>query len=628
MTMPRTARIAVVILLLGVAPALAQAPVEYRLSFPQPEHRWMQVEVTFREVPSAPLEIRMSRSSPGRYALHEFAKNVFDVRIRDGKGSQPAVTRPNPHQWTVTGHDGTVVVSYRVFGDRVDGTYLAVDHTHAHMNMPATLMWARGLESRPARVRLEQPPGRSWRVATQLYPTPDPLTFTAPNLQYLMDSPTEFSDFTLREFTVEGPGGARPTFRIALHHDGSDADADAYARDVERIVCETLAIFGAFPQFENNTYTFIADYLPWAAGDGMEHRNSTILTSAGALRNPQQRLGLLGTVAHEFVHAWNVERIRSGALEPFNYEDANMSAELWFGEGFTSYYDDVILQRSGLVPLDATLASLAATINAVRLSPGRQFRSAAEMSQLAPFVDAAVSIDRTAWENTFISYYTWGAALGLAFDLGIRDHANSQRTLDTFMQAMWTRFGLPGQKTPGLVATTYTTGDLQATLGELTTRAFADGFFTNYVLGHDVVDYAPLLARAGLVLRPRNAGGVLLRGAALGFQGGGARVTSATLFDSALYRAGVDRDDLLVSMDDVNLTSQEALDGVLARHKPGDRVALRFVRRSGETVNTTLTLEEDPRLEIVTAESTGAALTAEQRQFRERWLGSRAAAAK
>jgi predicted metalloprotease with PDZ domain len=624
MTLRRAVLTAIVVLVTAGA-AFAQAPVEYRLSFPEPEHRWMQVEVAFREVPPGPLQVRMSRTSPGRYALHEFAKNVFDVQVRDGKGAALTPTRPNLHQWNVAGHDGTVVVTYRVFGDRIDGTYLSVDHTHAHMNMPATLMWARGFESRPARVRLEQPAGRKWRVATQLFPTQDPLIFTAPNVHYLLDSPTEFSAFTERTFTVAGPGGAKPTFRIALHHDGSDAEADAFAKDVERIVRETVAIFGEFPQFETDTYTFLSDYLPWAAGDGMEHRNSTVLTSQGALRNPQQRTGLLGTVAHEFVHAWNMERIRSRDLEPFDFEDADVSAELWFGEGFTSYYDDLILHRAGLNPLEATLNSLAGTINAVTLSPGRRFRSAADMSTLAPFVDAASSIDRTSWDNTFISYYTWGAALGLALDLSLREQKAGQTTLDTYMRAMWTRFGRPGQKISGHVATPYTMEDLETVLGELTTKQFARTFFGSFIQGREVADYGPLLEQAGLVLRKRNAGKAYLVAPGLSFQGGaGARLTAAAVFETALYKAGVDRDDLIASIDGTAISSQEALEQTLAKHKPGASVPIRFVRRSGETVNSTMVLDEDPRIEVVTVEQAGGMLTAAQKQFRTEWLSSKA----
>jgi predicted metalloprotease with PDZ domain len=616
---------AALFVLLSAATALAQAAVDYRLSFPAPEHRWMQVEVTFSDVPTGPLEVRMSRTSPGRYALHEFAKNVFDVRVTDGKGNALTPGRPNLHQWDVAGHDGTVVVRYRVFGDRVDGTYLGIDSTHAHMNIPATLMWARGFESRPARLRLEQPQGRQWRVATQLFPTPDALTFMAPNFHYLMDSPTEFSAHTLRTFSVPGPAGTPPpTFRIALHHDGTEADADAFAKDTERIVRETLAIFGEFPRFENNTYTFLADYLPWANGDGMEHRNSTVLSSAGALRNPNQRTGMLGTVAHEFFHAWNMERIRAKALEPFDFEQAEVSGELWFGEGFTSYYDELIMRRSGLASLEQMLGNLANTIGAVVYGPGRQLRSAEEMSRLAAFVDAAVTIDPTAWENTFISYYTYGAAIGLALDLSLRDRSNGRTTLDTYMQALWSRHGRPGQEDPGAVATPYTVDDLRTVLGEVSgDRAFANDFFARYVQGQEVVDYTKLLARAGLTLRKR-AGATLFNGSQqLTYGAGGARVGAPVAFDSALYKAGVERDDLIVAVDGTNLTSEDALEAILKRHKPGGQVSIRFVRRSGETVNTTVVLEENTRLELIPVEQMGGTLSDDQRKFRNDWLNSK-----
>ncbi len=607
----------------------AQESISYRLTFPAPEHHWLQVEATFASLPPGTLQLRMSRSSPGRYALHEFAKNMIDVRIRDGKGKTLTATRPNLHGWDVDGHDGTVVVTYRIYGDRVDGTYLAVDTTHAHMNIPATLMWARGLEMRPARVTFVPPTGRQWRVATQLYPTPDPNTFTAPNLPYLMDSPTEFSAHTLRTFTVpDGTNGAGPTFRIALHHDGSDADADAYARDAEKIVRETNAIFGELPRYENNTYTFLADYLPWASGDGMEHRNSTVLSSTDALRDPGRRSGLLGTVAHEYFHSWNMERIRSKAIEPFNFEDANVSGELWLGEGFTSYYDDLIVHRSGLSPLDETLASFAGNISAVITSPARQIRSAEEMSRMAPFTDAAVSTDRTYWPNTFISYYTWGAAIGIGLDLTLRDRSNGSLSLDDFMRALWAGFGRPGQKEPGIVATPYTTQDLKNTLAKVSgDRGFSDDFFARFIQGHEVVDYARLLSRAGLIARKRGGGRAGFAGSeTLNFSSAGAHVAALANLESPLYKAGVDQDDLIVSLDGTPLASQEALEVVLRRHKPGDTVAMRVVRRGGEAVNTPITFEEYPRFEIVPIEKSGGTLSPEQKQFRDAWLGSKGGA--
>ncbi|MGE0816728.1 MAG: M61 family metallopeptidase [Vicinamibacterales bacterium] len=625
-TSSRALAAAVVVLTLVAAPAAAQAPVAYRVSFPSPEHRWMQVEATFPDLPAGTLQVRMSRSSPGRYALHEFAKNVFDVQVKDGKGRPLTPLRPNLHQWDVPGHDGTVVVTYRVFGDRTDGTYLSVDATHGHLNMPASLMWAHGLEQRAARVEFVPPPGATWHVATQLFPTGSPLVFTAPNLQYLMDSPAEVGTFTTRTFTVDDGKEPPETFRIALHHDGTDQEADAFARDVEKIVREELQVFGEFPRYDGGTYTFLSDYLPWANGDGMEHRNSTVLSSPGALRSPGQRAGIIGTVAHEFFHSWNMERIRSRGIEPFDFDDANMSGELWFGEGFTSYYDALITQRAGLQSLEDMLADYAGLVNAVTLSPGRTFRTAEQMSQLAPFVDAAVSIDRTNWQNTFISYYTWGAALGLAMDLSLRDMTDGKVTLDDYMRLMWREYGVPGMKAPpGVVAKTYTMEDLQGRLAQISgNAAFAREFFASYVQGHDVPDYARLLSRMGLVMRRRAAGTAWLGGAPLQAFGGGLRV-GVVPFDSPLYKAGLAQDDQIVSLDGVDVATPQAASDVVAKHAPGQTIPVRFVRRSGGgPVTASITLEEDPRVEIVTAESTGAAVTPGQKAMRTAWLASKA----
>ena len=600
--------------------------IEYKLSFPSPEHRWMQVEVRFPQVPAGTLQVRMARTSPGRDALNECAKNVFDVPIVSGRGQPLAAARPDLHQWDVAGHDGTVVVTYRIFGDRTDGTYLGIDSMHAHINIPAALMFARGWFERPARVTFVQPPGKSWKVATQLFPTPDPLVFTAPNLHYLMDSPTDFSAFTLRTFTVDDGQkrtGPPPTFRIALTHDGTEAEADAYAKDVERIVREAINIFGELPAFETNTYTFLSVYLPWASGDGMEHRNSTSLTGAGALRNPQQRQGMLGTVSHEFFHAWNMERIRSRGIEPFDFEQADVSDDLWLGEGFTSYFDGLILERAGLMTMDGLLGDLAGMINAVTLSPGRRIRSAIDMSRLAPFVDAAASIDRTAWQNTFISYYTYGSAIGFGLDLELRARTNGKVSGDDFMRGLWAAFGKPGQKEPGKVATPYTIDGLKETLAKVSgDRGFANDFFAKYVEGRDLVDYGGLLARAGVVVRRRAAGRAFAGQVQLQPGGSALRVGSQVPFDSPLYKAGVAQDDQLTSLDGTELASTSAYEEALGRIKAGATVPIRFVRRGGEVVNTTLTLEEDPRIELVPIEKTGGTLTDDQRRFRESWLSS------
>ena len=603
------------------ATAAAQAPVAYHLQFPEREHRLMRVDITFADLPAGPLQLRMSRTSPGRYALHEFAKNVFDVQITDAAGRPLQVSRPNPHQWDVTGHSGEVRVGYKVFGDRVDGTYLGIDSTHAHINMPSALMWARGLEMRSATVRFEPPAGASWRVATQLTPGRDAFTYSAPNLQYLMDSPSEFSAFVLRTFTVPDQGRT-PVFRVALHHAGTDGEADALARDVEAIVREARYVFGEYPAFENNTYTFIADYLPWASSDGMEHRNSTILTSGSSLRS--SRLDLLDTISHEFFHAWNVERIRPRSLEPFDFEEANMSGELWLAEGFTSYYGPLILRRAGLFSLGDFVQEIGGAINRVVASPGRQIRSAVEMSQFAPFVDAATSTDPTVFDNTYLSYYTWGEGIGLALDLTLRDRSDGRVTLDNFMRALWTKYGRSTARVPGYVDTPYTMTDLKTTLAEVSGDAsFANDFFARYIEGHEVIDYARLLARAGFVLRPAAAGRGFIGAVPLRDGPRGVRIAAAVPFASPAYAAGLDRDDVIVSIGGMRVTRADEVDRAITSRKPGDSVQVVFERR-GESVTSTIRLGEDPGRDLVPAEQAGQPLSDTQRRFRDAWLSSAA----
>ena len=573
----------------------------------------MQVEVTFPDVPPGTLEVMMSRTSPGRYAIHEFARNVYDVQIDDGAGVPLGVERPNTSQWNVPAHGGTVRVRYKVFGDRLNGTHLAIDSTHAHLNIPPSLMWARGLESRAARVTFDAP--APWKVATQLHPTPDPRTFTAASLQYLIDSPAELSAFTLRTFTVDRE------FRVALHHDGGDADADRFAAGLEKIVREQRAVFGELPAFEA-PYTFIADFLPWAASDGMEHRNSTILTEPARLRVPDEHRAALSTAAHEFFHSWNVERIRPQSLEPFRLDAPNLSGELWFAEGFTSYYGPLTMQRAGFFGVDDFAGRMGHALDLVIRSPARKYRSPEAVSRFAQFVDAAVWSDPTNVDNHFVSYYDWGAIIGLGLDLSLRARTGHRVTLDDYMRRMWQDFGR-AMATEGTVVRPYTMQDLRKVLADVSgDRAFADEFFDRFVQGRDVIDYAPLLARAGLVLRRRSPGRPWIGDLSFDFSNGTPRIATPTVEDTPVYVAGLDREDELLSFDGIAVTAPSRLAEAVQRRRPGDSVRV-SIRRRGVAQELTLTVGDDPHLQLVPVEITGRQLTAAERAFRNAWLASK-----
>ena len=600
-------RLTVLLCLLPLA-GLAQSPVEYDISFDNAAHHEARITVTWRDIGDDPLQMRMSRSSPGRYALHEFGKNVYNVWVVDSEGQQLEVTRPDPYHWVVSGHDGTVSATYTLYADRAGGTYSGIDLTHAHLNMPATFMWARAFEDRPITITFF-PANDDWKVATQLVGTDDPFVYTAPDLQYFLDSPTELSDFTMRSFEA-GAGDNTATIRLAVHHAGTEEDVDAYAEMARKVVDAQIAIFGELPAFDFGTYTFIADYLPYVAGDGMEHRNSTILASTQSFIEAE--FGQLGTLSHEFIHAWNVERLRPADLEPFDFERANMSDNLWFAEGFTSYYGQLAMRRAGERSVGDFAEAMSFWVNTVTNSPGRNFASPVGMSRQAAFVDAASAIDPDNFDNTFISYYTYGAAIALALDLSVRE-AFEGRSLDSLMQSLW--------RSHGRSETPYTQDDIQTGLAEVTGRPrFAREFFERYINDSRLPDYNALLESAGFVVRKTSPGEATAGPVSFEFDGKAAMIASNTIIGTPLYEAGLDRGDRVIAIDRLNINSQQHWDSALGRHEPGDTVTIRFIQRGVER-EVELTFDENPTLEVVPVESAGGNLTDAQRAFREAWLG-------
>lgn len=585
----------------------------YQISFPNAVHNEAEVSVTVSELDPIPLQFTMSRTSPGRYALHEFAKNVYNVTAVDGDGDTLEILHPNLHNWIVSGHDGTVNFHYTLYADHADGTYSGVNEEHAHLNIPATFVWIQGYETEPVTIQFDIPDDSNWKVATQLRPTGDPFVFKAPDVYYFLDSPVELSDFVSKEWQVASSDTTH-TIRLVIHHDGSDSSANEYASMARKVVDEQIAVYDEIPQYDYGVYTFIADYLPYVYGDGMEHRNSTILTSPRSLE--EHALDNLYTLSHEYFHGWNVERIRPRSLEPFDFSNAGISRELWFGEGFTSYYDDLVIRRAGLIDTREYARGWEETLNYVYNSPGSRFYSPVEMSMQAPFVDAATSVDAQNKSNTFISYYSWGSVIGLGLDLMLRS-TFEEVTLDDYMRAMWQKFGK--SEIP------YTLLDLENTLAEVTdSTEFASSFFKKYVRGNQLINLKQLLARAGIVLQKANPGQAAIDWGInkINFENQQAEVTENTLIGSPLYRAGIDREDVILSIDGQKLSNARDLQRLLASQQPGDRVKITYIslgtRREGELV-----FIEDPTLEMVPYEDAGMELTEQMKAFRQSWLGSK-----
>lgn len=605
------------VLSLLAASALAQSKVEYEISFPNAAHHEAEISVTFSGIPATkPLEVRMSRSSPGRYSAQEFSKNVYSVRAADGNGAALSFTRPNPTQWNIAGHKGKVRITYTLFGDLGSGTFTGIDASMAHLSIPASFMWARGMENAPVTIRFKGLPG--WKVATQLVPTSDPQVFTAPHLQYFLDSPTMLANFRLREWPVQS-NGKTYTIRLAINDPAaSDQEVDEFAEMCKKIVAEQNAIFGEAPDFDFGAYTFISNYVPQIGGDGMEHRNSTSLTSSRSIKSGGAR-GNLGTVSHEYFHAWNVERLRPKTLEPFSFEDANVSDGLWMGEGFTQYYGNLAMKRAGYGGDDAGFGrGLGFTVNAIVNAPGRLLHGPIQMSQQAVYADGAVSPDPTNLQNNFVSYYTYGSAVALGLELTLRTKFTG-KTLDGYMRQLWQDLG-KHQKNYA-PAKPYTIGDLKTSLAKYTgDAAFANDYFARFIEGRDVPDYESLLAKAGYQLRPARPGKVWLDGQ-LREQGGALTIGSPTLRTGPMYKSGLDRGDKILSFDGQPVSKPTDVQAILEKHKPGDTITIEAEQR-GQKKTFQLTFIEDPAIEVVAFESINKEVTAEMKKLRAEWLGS------
>jgi predicted metalloprotease with PDZ domain len=234
------------------------------------------------------------------------------------------------------------------------------------------------------------------------------------------------------------------------------------------------------------------------------------------------------------------------------------------------------------------------------------------MSRMAVFTDGGSPSDRTNWSRTVISYYQFGGAIALGLDLTLRDRSAGRVTLDDYMRAMWRVHGKPGGSRPGYVDRPYSMADAESRLAEVSgDHPFAREFFGRYIQGRDVVDYGALLAKAGFELRRPAAGRAWLGGIRFSEIGGIVRVASQPPLATPAYEAGLEVDDEIRQLDGRGIRSAAEVAAVLQRHKPGDRISVTFVDRSGEARTTQMTLREDPA---------GRAITAAQRAFRESWL--------
>jgi predicted metalloprotease with PDZ domain len=388
-----------------------------------------------------------------------------------------------------------------------------------------------------------------------------------------------------------------------------------------QVVDEAIAMWGEPAGYDLGTYTFIIDYLPWSGGDGMEHRNSTIISSSRtSLAEQSRRIGALGTFSHEFFHSWNMERLRSKEIEPFEFGDENMSDGLWFGEGFTNYYGPLIIRRAGFTSNEDFAREFSGEIVGTINSPARMHGSPVDMSRLAPFFDGGSASDPTNRQNTFISYYTWGSVVAFGLDLTLREKYG--KSLDDYMRQLWKNYG--SRQSAGFAPLRpYTVANLRDELGTLTgDAAFAKSFFARFVEGREVPDFAALLEPAGFRL--------VVDSVEKPFLGASMDNDTARVFinwsqqGGSMYDAGIANGDLVYSIDGIATPSMDSLNEIVARHKVGDVVKVEVEQKRMRRI-IPMTIRGRRAMQISTFESLGVPVTPQVQEFRKSWLGSKRA---
>jgi predicted metalloprotease with PDZ domain len=598
------------LLMAAIQPASYAQRISYIVSFPNLVHHEAQIQLIVTDIPSRTAIFRMSRSSPGRYATHEFGKNIYDIAAFDQNSKQIPVHRLDGDVYEVSHPGAYLRLQYTLYGNYADGTYAGIDPAGVHLNMPATFLWLKGVDNIPITIHFNVPDEWHWTIATQLQPTNDPWTFLARGLQYFMDCPTVIGNLSYRNWEVKNPDGKTYAFRIALDGATDSADFTAFSEKVQRIVRQEQAVYGEVPAYDYGSYTFLASINPYVHGDGMEHRNSTMISIGSAFHGDDR---MLGVFAHEFFHCWNVKRIRPKTLEPFNFEKSNMSDELWFAEGFTQYYGPLLVLRAGIGnDTDFAKRTVAQLIDAKTNTPGAKFYSPVQASEMAVFTDAGVAVDKTNFQNIFTSYYPYGGSIALALDLELRSKYN--KTLDDLMKAAWKKFGKP--EVP------YTVPGLQEVLASVTgDKKFAGEYFEKYIYGHEPIDYTPLLAQAGFRLRKAEAGKAWIGNPRVS-EREGLLLEQGTLRGTPLYEAGLDGDDKILSIDNQDIRTLSELNAVLDRLHPGASVNIRYLHHNEEKTSK-IVPQENPAMLVETFETAGLPVTSDIKQFRQSWLGGK-----
>lgn len=501
---------------------------------------------------------------PGSYHIVSYAREVRALRAFDRRDdSELPVDRIDKARWRVTTHGSPHIrATYTVYGHQMITEGFDLTPEHLFLNAGLCLPYVDGHQTVPVEVQLEVP--SDWTVVTELEGLGlEPPRYRAPDYDTLVDNPIDAGHplvVTIR------PAGI--PHRISLCGGVGNYELERIEADLTKVVEATVRLVGESPL---TSYTFFY-HLTDIPDGGLEHAGSTSCVVRRLVFRPEEDYQhFLAETSHEYLHLYNVKRIRPKVLEPFDYTREAYTRLLWWMEGTTEYYAYLLLRRAGLLTPPKYLETLAKQARQYLDTPGRHHQSLEEASFLA-WIDYYQPTEET--PNRSVSYYLKGALVSFCLDLEIRHRSENRASLDTVLRALWQEYGKVGR---GLDENGF------VPLAERATGLDLQPFFARYVRGTDEIDFDAFARWAGLTFgpKPKDPDDSTDEPGYLGIRyenSGGLVRAREVLSGTPAREAGLTPGDEIVAFNGIKVT-HEGFDKSLKHFPPGTPVDVTIFRR-------------------------------------------------
>jgi predicted metalloprotease with PDZ domain len=573
--------------------------VKYTLSMPEPSLHYFVVGLELFCLKENNIDLILPVWRPGRYYIFDFASGVQEFSADDENNNSLLWHKTNKYTWHIESLNkkrlNKINIFYKVYADGFEMRTRGLDEEHAFVNGTAVFMYSEKYRKLP--VTLKVVPYKDWHVTTGLENLKGKkFEFSAPNYDYFVDSPLEIGNQKDYSFKVDGKEHVISFFGKA------DYDFEKLKKDFSVIIKKNYEFWGKVPY---KKYVFIIHCTPKSSG-GTEHINSTIIgIKPSDFGNEESYKRMLRLVSHEFFHTWNVKQFRPKGITPYDYTKENYTEELWIAEGSTSYYDGLMILRTGQISDEDFLKEISDEVKDERTRPGYNIQSLA-----GSCFDAWIKFWKRS-ENAYNSqsdYYKKGADLSLILDLEIRQASRNKYSLDDVFKAMFEKFP-PGKG--------YTNSDFIKICEKFSGKSLKS-FFDDYLYSTKPIDWETYLLYAGLKLTEEESTLQLKTGIVIsGFEG--KVFISNVLPGSLAEKEGLSMEDEIIAIDGIKADYKTA-EMKLTELQPGEEVKLAV-------------FHENVLKEINIKQSTGNTVdfhiekipnsTELQKSIFEKWLGVR-----